>query len=180
MIRPLLQPLGDSVVHILTAIKQKPEMSVISALVGVVWDRVYPVLGAAFPVEPKAVMAIGGLMLVDFILGIQCAKAEGRPINSHTSRAMSTPKLIGYTWLYVIGALSVGSSGETWIYSAILGWITGKEVWSGWEKLHRMGKVSTAPDEIELLKPLSFVFGKKAGRPQQPYEYTGKGDDPNV
>lgn len=79
------------------------------------------VVGAAFPVEPKAVLAIGGLMLVDFALGVQCAKAEGRPINSHTSRAMSTPKLLGYTWLYILGALSVGASGETIIYNAILG-----------------------------------------------------------
>lgn len=180
MIRPLIQPLGDSVAHIFTAIKQKPEMSVIGSLIGIAWDRAAPVIGAAFPVEPKAVLAIGGLMLVDFALGVQCAKAEGRPINSHTSRAMSTPKLLGYTWLYILGALSVGASGDTWIYSAILGWITGKEVWSGWEKLHRMGKVSTAPDEIELLKPLSLIFGKKAAAPQPPHDYTGKGDDPNV
>ena len=177
---PLLQPLGDSLAYLISSSKQRPEAGVIGAAFGLAWGKLAPVLGAAFPVDPVAVIAIGGLLVVDFVLGVQCAKHEGRPINSHTSRAMATPKLIGYTWLYIIGALSVGASGQSLIYTGILGYITGKEVWSGWEKLYRMGKVPTSPDEVEWLQPLRVVFGGKAPEPHTLQDATGKGDDPNV
>lgn len=43
-----------------------------------------------------------------------------------------------------------------------------------------MGKVSTAPDEVEFLRPLQGVFGTKADKREQLHDATGKGDDPNV
>ena len=184
MLRPLLQPLGDSVTYLISSAKHRPEAGMIGAAVGLIWGKVLPVLGEAFPIDPVAIVAIGGLLVVDFVLGVQCAKAEGRPINSHTSRAMSKPKLIGYTALYCIAALSVGASGgSNLIYLAILGYITGQEVWSGWEKLHRMGLIPTAPEEVEWLRPMRAVFsrkGRKSARTQDASEFTGKGDDPNA
>ncbi|MNS80809.1 hypothetical protein D3C72_1145050 [compost metagenome] len=183
MIRPLMQSLSDSVAYIITSAKNRPEAGMLGAAIGLIWGKAAPVLGAAFPIDPVAIVAIGGLLVVDFALGVQCAKAEGRPINSHTSRAMSKPKLIGYTTLYCIGALSVGASGgNNLVYLAILGYITGQETWSGWEKLHRMGFIQTPPDEVEWLRPFRAIFSKKSRKPEKPHiasEFTGKRDDPN-
>ena len=113
MLRPLLQPISDSASYLISIAKHRPEAGMLGAALGVIAGKVATVLGAAFPVDPVAIVAIGGLFALDFALGVMCAKAEGRPINSHTSRVMTQRKLIGYTGLYCVGALSVGASGPS-------------------------------------------------------------------